>query len=78
MNTTLVAAGITVGIMILGLVIAYWVANAKRRNLETIGHLIVDAKDPEEGGGVYLQIEIDPKMLKDKEIVQLEVFKLRD
>lgn len=78
MNTTLVAAGITIVIMALILVIAYWVANTKRRNLETIGHLIVDGKDPEEGGGVYLQIEVDPKMLKDKEIVQLEVFKLRD
>lgn len=78
MNTTLVAAGITIVIMALILIIAYWVVNAKRRNLETIGHLIVDGKDPEEGGGVYLQIEVDPKMLKDKEIVQLEVFKLRD
>lgn len=74
MNTILVVAGI----VILGLVITYLVTNTRRRNLKTIGHLIVDGKDPEEGGGVYLQIEIDPKMLKDKEIVQLEVFKLRD
>ena len=78
MNTTLVAAGITIVVMALILVVAYCVVNSKRRNLETIGHLIVDGKDPEEGGGVYLQIEIDPKMLKDKEIVQLEGFKLRD
>lgn len=78
MNTTLVAAGITIVVMALILIVAYWVANAKRRNLETIGHLIVDGKDPEEGGGVYLQIEVDPKTLKDKAIVQLEVFRVPD
>ena len=41
-----------------------------------IGQLLVDATDPEKGGGVYLNIRQDPKTLTDGEIVQLEIIRI--
>lgn len=41
------------------------------------GHLIVDDTDPEEGGGLYLTVEVDPKSFKDGQIVELDVWKIK-
>lgn len=78
MEISWIAAGVLLGILALVTIIAYWIAGARKKDIKVIGHLIVDAKDQEEGGGVYLQIEVDPKTLKDKAIVQLEVFRVPD
>lgn len=48
----------------------------KKHKTPLAGHLIVDETDPEEGGGVYLTVEIDPKTFKDGQRIELDIWKV--
>lgn len=60
------------------LIVAFFIFGKEYGKKKTphVGFLMVDDRDPEEGGGVYLITSIDPKTLQEHERVALQVMKV--
>ena len=41
---------------------------------DSVGHLIIDPSDFENGGGIYLQLDVDPSVFKDEASVKLKIW----